>query len=127
MLRCVCLLLAVALGGAVVGACGGDDEDPRPRIPLAAGPAAVRDIVDDQLVIAADPGDAYVTDAVADLDGEVVSTDDKLDLVRVRFDVGNVDDLLKVRDELRSRGVDARVIAALDPGSLGSGSKDDPA
>ena len=71
--------------------------------------------------------DDEVIKAVTAAGGTVVSTDDRLGLVRFRFAVANVTELLRVRDALRAQGINAMVIPALEPGQLGSGGKDDPA
>lgn len=136
------LLLTVTVAALLLGACGSDEDETggsdttttavatdgtRSPPPLDPGPAEVGDVVEDELAVVTHPDDPYVVDAVARAGGDVVSTDDQLGILRVRFDVAGVAELLRIRDELRAAGVDARVIPALDPGDLGTGSPDDPA
>lgn len=65
-------------------------------------------------------------DAVVTAGGQLVDSDAPGTL-RARFDVGSLEELLRVRDELRAAGIDATTIAVLDPGDLGDGSDNNPA
>lgn len=103
-------------------------EQTQPATPssLPPGPVITEGVHPTDLVVSCSENLDYITGALSDADGEVVEPCNDLSLLRVRFPVASIQDLLDVRDSLRSVGLDAAVIPALDPGDLGTGTEDDP-
>lgn len=91
-----------------------------------AEPPPGGDVVADELAIMGmDEADAR--QAVKAEEGDVVEVDEHLGIIRARFPVTSLEELLAVRDRLRAKGLDATLIQELDPHDLGSGREDDPA
>lgn len=86
------------------------------RPPLEPGPHVDGGVVPDQLLVRGD-ADAYVTGWIKSVGGVVV--EETSAGLRVGFEVDDLDELLRIRDELRAAGVPAQTIEA-------SGVPDDP-
>lgn len=105
----------------------GDPSQPTARTSLPPGPVVVDGFHPTDLSIACSGDQDSLVEAIGGERGEIIDQCGNLGLLRARFPVGTVQELLEVRDRLRSHGIDASVIPVLDPGDLGTGSEGDPA
>ncbi len=104
-----------------------DPSEPSTRTSLAPGPMVTNGVHPTDLAVSCLSDSGSLVRLISDFGGEVVGECNELNMLRTRFQVSSLADLLDVRDALRSDGIDASVIATLDPGDLGEGTEDDPA
>lgn len=105
----------------------GDQSEPTTRTSLAPGPVVTNGVHPTDLAVSCSGDSDSLVALINDVGGQVVEQCNEVNLLRARFPVSSLPDLLDVRDTLRSEGLDALVIPELDPGDLGTGTEDDPA
>lgn len=138
------VIAAVGLAAALAG-CGPSDAEPQPRLRQTEVPATSNtsstSATTSSLEEAIEPTDGSVTDLLiagtsdrAAVEAAVVVAGGQLFPVpgsttewRARFEPQSIEELLVIRDALRAQGLNAAVVARLEPGDLGSGTPDDPA